>query len=234
MDFFQKNKMMPNGSMRVENLFHSFSEANGTVQVLNGVSLEAKPGEITSIAGPSGCGKSTLLYLMGLLDRPDSGKVFMGDSEVQNLEDDERTKARNHFIGFVFQFHFLIKELSAIENISLPLLKLGKDEDSANQKANDLLSELGLESKAQRPAYKLSGGEQQRVAIARALANSPKYLLADEPTGNLDSSNSEGVFELLERMAKQTGLSVILVTHNEKLADLSHRKYWMEDGRIVI
>jgi lipoprotein-releasing system ATP-binding protein len=234
MDFFQKNKMMPNGSMRVENLFHSFSEANGTVQVLNGVSLEAKPGEITSIAGPSGCGKSTLLYLMGLLDRPDSGKVFMGDSEVQNLEDDERTKARNHFIGFVFQFHFLIKELSAIENISLPLLKLGKDEDSANQKANDLLSELGLESKAQRPAYKLSGGEQQRVAIARALANSPKYLLADEPTGNLDSSNSEGVFELLDRMAKQTGLSVILVTHNEKLADLSHRKYWMEDGRIVI
>ncbi len=234
MDFSRKNKMMPNGSMRVENLFHSFSEANGTVQVLNGVSLEAKPGEITSIAGPSGCGKSTLLYLMGLLDRPDSGKVFMGDSEVQNLEDDERTKARNHFIGFVFQFHFLIKELSAIENISLPLLKLGKDEDSANQKANDLLSELGLESKAQRPAYKLSGGEQQRVAIARALANSPKYLLADEPTGNLDSSNSEGVFELLDRMAKQTGLSVILVTHNEKLADLSHRKYWMEDGRIVI
>ena len=234
MDFSQKNKMMPNGSMRVENLFHSFSEANGTVQVLNGVSLEAKPGEITSIAGPSGCGKSTLLYLMGLLDRPDSGKVFMGDSEVQNLEDDERTKARNHFIGFVFQFHFLIKELSAIENISLPLLKLGKDEDSANQKAKDLLSELGLESKAQRPAYKLSGGEQQRVAIARALANSPKYLLADEPTGNLDSSNSEGVFELLDRMAKQTGLSVILVTHNEKLADLSHRKYWMEDGRIVI
>jgi len=234
MDFSQKNKMMPNGSMKVENLFHSFSEANGTVQVLNGVSLEAKPGEITSIAGPSGCGKSTLLYLMGLLDRPDSGKVFMGDSEVQNLEDDERTKARNHFIGFVFQFHFLIKELSAIENISLPLLKLGKDEDSANQKANDLLSELGLESKAQRPAYKLSGGEQQRVAIARALANSPKYLLADEPTGNLDSSNSEGVFELLDRMAKQTGLSVILVTHNEKLADLSHRKYWMEDGRIVI
>lgn len=233
MDFSQKNKM-PNGSMRVENLFHSFSEANGTVQVLNGVSLEAKPGEITSIAGPSGCGKSTLLYLMGLLDRPDSGKVFMGDSEVQNLEDDERTKARNHFIGFVFQFHFLIKELSAIENISLPLLKLGNDEDSANQKANDLLSELGLESKAQRPAYKLSGGEQQRVAIARALANSPKYLLADEPTGNLDSSNSEGVFELLDRMAKQTGLSVILVTHNEKLADLSHRKYWMEDGRIVI
>mgnify|MGYP001568459802 FL=1 len=234
MDFSLKNNAMPNGSMRVENLFHSFSEANGTVQVLNGVSLEAKPGEITSIAGPSGCGKSTLLYLMGLLDRPDSGKVFMGDSEVQNLEDDERTKARNHFIGFVFQFHFLIKELSAIENIRLPLLKQGKDEDSANQKANELLSELGLESKAQRPAYKLSGGEQQRVAIARALANSPKYLLADEPTGNLDSSNSEGVFELLDRMAKQTGLSVILVTHNEKLADLSHQKYWMEDGRIVI
>lgn len=234
MDCSQKNKMMPSGSMRLENLFHSFSEANGTVQVLNGVSLEAKPGEITSIAGPSGCGKSTLLYLMGLLDRPDSGKVFMGDLEVQNLEDDERTKARNHFIGFVFQFHFLIKELTAIENIRLPLLKQGKDEYSANQKANELLSELGLESKAQRPAYKLSGGEQQRVAIARALANSPKYLLADEPTGNLDSSNSEGVFELLDRMAKQTGLSVILVTHNEKLADLSHRKYWMEDGRIVI
>ena len=135
MDFYLKNKMNPNGSMRVENLFHSFSEANGTVQVLNGVSLEAKPGEITSIAGPSGCGKSTLLYLMGLLDRPDSGKVFMGDSEVQNLEDDERTKARNHFIGFVFQFHFLIKELSVLENVALPIRKTGETKDIAKARA---------------------------------------------------------------------------------------------------
>ncbi len=228
-------KSPPNaGSLRVENLCHTFSEQGSNIEVLKGVSLEAKSGEITSIVGPSGCGKSTLLYLMGLLDRPSSGKICFDGLEVQGLDDKGRTETRNNSIGFVFQFHFLIKELTALENVRLPLLKSGIDRGTADQTSSKLLNELGLGKKSTRPAYKLSGGEQQRVAIARALANSPKYLLADEPTGNLDSKNSEGVFELLLKMAKLFGLTIILVTHNDKLASLSDQNFQMEDGRILI
>lgn len=222
------------GSLRVEELSFSFSNQGPVVDVLKGVSLEARSGQITSIAGPSGCGKSTLLYLMGLLERPCSGKIFMDDVEVQDLSDKERTHARNQRIGFVFQFHFLIKELTALENVRLPLLKKGTGRLEADERSLQLLNELGLKDKSNRPAYKLSGGEQQRVAIARSLANSPRYLLADEPTGNLDSKNSESVFELLLEMAEKLKLTVILVTHNEKLADLSAQKFRMEDGKILI
>ena len=222
-----------NGSIRVENLCHSFSEHGAAVEVLKGVSLEAVRGEITSVAGPSGCGKSTLLYLMGLLDYPESGKIFMDNFEVQGVSDQKRTKTRNEWIGFVFQFHFLIKELTVLQNIRLPLLKNGSDRMTADERSFELLKELGLADKSMRPAYKLSGGEQQRVAIARALANSPRYLLADEPTGNLDSKNSDGVFELLKHMAKSLNISVVLVTHNEKLADRSDKKIRMEDGLIL-
>ena len=183
--------------------------------------------------GPSGCGKSTLLYLMGLLDRPDRGKIFFNNLEVQGLCEQERTKVRNQSVGFVFQFHFLIKELTVLENVRLPLLKNGTERSSADEKSLNLLDELGLKGKSQRPAYKLSGGEQQRVAIARALANSPQFLFADEPTGNLDSRNSESVFQLLLNMAKKLGLAVILVTHNEKMAALSDATFRMEDGMII-
>jgi len=220
-------------SLRVENLCHSFVDAGTSVDVLKGISLEARSSEITSIAGPSGCGKSTLLYLMGLLDRPCSGKIFMNDVEVQDLNDIDRTRARNESIGFVFQFHFLIKELTALENVRLPLLKSGTDRSTADEKSIGLLNDLGLKNKSHRPAYKLSGGEQQRVAIARSLANSPKYLLADEPTGNLDSKNSDGVFELLLQMAQSLNLSVVLVTHNEKLAGRADRRFIMKDGLIL-
>ena len=171
---------------------------------------------------------------MGLLERPCSGKIFMDDVEVQDLSDKERTHARNQRIGFVFQFHFLIKELTALENVRLPLLKKGTGRLEADERSLQLLNELGLKDKSNRPAYKLSGGEQQRAAIARSLANSPRYLLADEPTGNLDSKNSESVFELLLEMAEKLKLTVILVTHNEKLADLSAQKFRMEDGKILI
>ncbi len=223
----------PDGSLRVEDLHYSFSEQGPVVEVLRGVYLEARSGQVTSIVGPSGCGKSTLLYLMGLLERPNSGKIFMDNLEVQDLSDQERTRARNQQIGFVFQFHFLIKELTALENVRLPLLKKGIDRSIADAKSLELLHELGLKDKSHRLAYKLSGGEQQRVAIARSLANSPRYLLADEPTGNLDSKNSEGVFELLVQMAEKLNLAVILVTHNEKLAALSAREFYMEDGLIL-
>ena len=197
------------------------------------VSIDAEPGKITSVVGPSGCGKSTLLYLLGLLDQPQEGEIFFGNTPVQNLSDEDRTRTRNESIGFIFQFHFLIKELSALENVHLPLLKAGVDRDHAKDQAANLLDVLGLVSKMDRPVYKLSGGEQQRVAIARALANSPNYLLADEPTGNLDSVNSEAVFDLLKSTARKTNLAVVLVTHNQKLADLSDKKYFMLDGNIV-
>ena len=220
------------GSLKVEDLQFSFSEHRSVIDVLRGVSLEAKRGEITSIVGPSGCGKSTLLYLMGLLERPSCGKILMDNVEVQNLTDRKRTIARNQLIGFVFQFHFLIKELTALENVRLPLLKNGTDRTIANKISSDLLGDLGLKEKKHRPAYKLSGGEQQRVAIARSLVNSPKYLLADEPTGNLDAQNSQAVFELLLQMAQKLNIAVVLVTHNEKLAELSDQKISMLDGKI--
>ena len=194
-----------NGVLKVDDLYYSFSENELNVQVLSGVSLLAKKGEITSIVGPSGCGKSTLLYLMGLLDRADSGKISMDGQEMQDLNDRDRTLIRNQKIGFVFQFHFLIKELNALENVRLPLLKSGVDRKLADDKALELISELGLGVKWNRPAYKLSGGEQQRVAIARSLVNSPSFLLADEPTGNLDSKNSEMVFDLLLKFAREKG-----------------------------
>jgi lipoprotein-releasing system ATP-binding protein len=221
------------GIVRVENLHHAFWEGGTKIDVLRGVSLDARSGEITSIVGPSGCGKSTLLYLMGLLDRPNRGKIFFNNLEVQGLCEQERTKVRNQSVGFVFQFHFLIKELTVLENVRLPLLKNGTERSSADEKSLNLLDELGLKGKSQRPAYKLSGGEQQRVAIARALANSPQFLFADEPTGNLDSQNSESVFQLLLHMAKKLGLAVILVTHNEKMAALSDATFRMEDGMII-
>ena len=221
------------GVLQAKNLFYSFSENDFDVQVLSGVSCQANKAEITSIVGPSGCGKSTLLYLMGLLDRVDSGEIWMDGREMQDLNDRDRTIFRNQSIGFVFQFHFLIKELNALENVRLPLLKGGMDRRLADDKSLELLAELKLEDKWNRPAYKLSGGEQQRVAIARSLVNSPKYLLADEPTGNLDSKNSEIVFELLMKLAKSMGIAIVLVTHNEKLSSLADETFQMQDGIIV-
>ena len=222
-----------NGVLKVDDLYYSFSENELNVQVLSGVSLLAKKGEITSIVGPSGCGKSTLLYLMGLLDRADSGKISMDGQEMQDLNDRDRTLIRNQRIGFVFQFHFLIKELNTLENVRLPLLKSGADRKLSDEKALELISELGLEDKWNRPVYKLSGGEQQRVAIARSLVNSPCFLLADEPTGNLDSKNSEIVFDLLLKFAREKGIAVVLVTHNDKLSYLADQTLRMKDGLIL-
>ena len=168
--------------------------------------------------GPSGCGKSTLLYLLGLLDRPESGKIFLNNSEVSGSSDQERTALRNSSIGFIFQFHFLIKELTAIENVALPLRKSGADKKEAQERSFAVLEKLGLGSKSNAFANKLSGGEQQRVAIARAMVNSPSLILADEPTGNLDTENSENVFEVIQELAESESLGVLIVTHNSELA----------------
>ena len=218
--------------LRVQNLEHSFTVEEETVHALRGVSFEVKAGEITAVVGPSGCGKSTLLYLLGLLDRPNRGEIFLDNESVAEASDEVRTALRNKRVGFVFQFHFLIKELTACENVSMPLLKAGFDQAKAIEKSKSILHELGLGEKANRFANKLSGGEQQRVAIARALVNSPSLLLADEPTGNLDSTNSEKVFNLLVQFARDQNIAVLLVTHNQELAYKCDQMLRMIDGRL--
>ena len=219
--------------LRVENLNHSFGEGESRVHALRGVSFEARKGEVTAVVGPSGCGKSTLLYLLGLLDRPDSGEVYLHGKPMARADDPARTALRNESIGFVFQFHFLIKEFTARENVALPLRKAGKSPAEALARAEKFLDQLGMADKADRFANKLSGGEQQRVAIARALANSPNLILADEPTGNLDAANSDRVFDLLLKFAREDGPAVILVTHNAKLAKRCDRRLPMLDGKLV-
>ena len=219
--------------IRAEQLKHAFIEGESKVQALRGVSFEAKGSEVTAIVGQSGCGKSTLLYLLGLLDRPESGEIHLKGRPMAQATDEERTALRNESIGFVFQFHFLIKELTARENVALPLRKSGVGERQALEQADELLNRLDLGEKAKRYANKLSGGEQQRVAIARALANSPSLLLADEPTGNLDSANSDNVFELLMKFAREKDIAILLVTHNPELAERCDHCIPMRDGLIV-
>jgi lipoprotein-releasing system ATP-binding protein len=222
----------PQPLLRVQKLEHSFTVEEETVHALRGVSFEVKAGEVTAVVGPSGCGKSTLLYLLGLLDRPNRGEIFLDNESVAEASDEVRTALRNKRVGFVFQFHFLIKELTACENVSMPLLKAGFDQAKAIEKSKSILHELGLGEKANRFANKLSGGEQQRVAIARALVNSPSLLLADEPTGNLDSTNSEKVFNLLVQFARDQNIAVLLVTHNPELAKKCDHILRMIDGRL--
>ena len=193
-------------ALRCRNLHRSLGEGEGRVHVLKGVSFEADRGQVYAIVGPSGCGKSTLLYLLGLLDRPDDGEIEINGRLMSNHDDAARTAARGEHIGFVFQFHFLMLEFTALENVMMPMRKLGRLAPAAMQeRAQSLLEAVGLGAKTHRLGTQLSGGEQQRVAIARALANQPAILLADEPTGNLDVKNSNLVFELLTRLAKEIG-----------------------------
>jgi lipoprotein-releasing system ATP-binding protein len=219
--------------LQVRGLTHSFLEGEEKVHALRGVSFNANQGEITSIIGPSGCGKSTLMYLLGLLDQPDSGEIIINNKSISKLSEIQKTRLRNEKIGFIFQFHFLIKELSARENVALPAIKKGEIAEDALERADQILNQLGLGEKLDRFANKLSGGEQQRVAIARALINSPSLILADEPTGNLDTANSEIVFDLLQNLSREQNLAVLLVTHNNQLAKRCDRFISMNDGLII-
>ncbi len=224
----------PQIALRCENLHRYLGEGEGRVHVLRGVSFEAYRGGITAVVGPSGCGKSTLLYLLGLLDQPDDGSIWIRDRLMSNSGDIDRTAARGEHIGFVFQFHFLMQEFSALENVMMPMRKLGKlPEDEMAARARTLLGDVGLGEKTHRLATQLSGGEQQRVAVARALANQPAIILADEPTGNLDLKNSTMVFDLLTRLAKENGQAVVLVTHNPDIAQRCDEIRSMRDGEFV-
>ena len=221
-------------ALRCEALHRYLGQGDGRVHVLRGVSFEARAGQVCAIVGPSGCGKSTLLYLLGLLDQPDGGSIWIRQRLMSNTGDLERTAARGEHIGFVFQFHFLMQEFTALENVMMPMRKLGRlGEQEMSARAQTLLHDVGLGEKTHRLATQLSGGEQQRVAIARALANQPAIILADEPTGNLDQKNSALVFDLLTRLAKDNGQAVVLVTHNPDIAHRCDEVRPMRDGEYV-
>jgi len=221
-------------ALSCRNLHRHLGQGEGRVHVLKGVSFEARRGQVYAIVGPSGCGKSTLLYLLGLLDRPNGGEIEINGLVMSNHDDLARTAARGEHIGFVFQFHFLMLEFTALENVMMPMRKLGKLAPAAmRERAHGLLDAVGLGAKTHRLGTQLSGGEQQRVAIARALANQPTILLADEPTGNLDVRNSNLVFDLLTRLAKDNGQAVVLVTHNPEIAQRCDVTRPMRDGVFV-
>src|SRR5213594_495229 len=209
-------------------------EEEERVHALRGVSLKVEAGSVHAVVGPSGCGKSSLLYILGLLDLPDAGRVSIESEPVAQLSDDELAQKRNKFIGFIFQFHFLMEDFTAQENVMIPMRKLGQLSDSEmRERAAGLLEAVGLGDKLRRPSRHLSGGEQQRVAIARALANDPRVILADEPTGNLDTANSERAFELLQNIVKQGGNALLLATHNPVIAEACDWIHEMKDGLII-
>jgi lipoprotein-releasing system ATP-binding protein len=221
-------------ALRCTDLHRYLGQGEGRVHVLKGVSFEARRGQVYAIVGPSGCGKSTLLYLLGLLDQPDGGQIEINGQVMSNSDDLARTAARGAHIGFVFQFHFLMLEFTALDNVMMPMRKLGKlTVPEMEARARQLLDSVGLGAKTHRLGTQLSGGEQQRVAVARALANQPSIILADEPTGNLDVKNSALVFDLLTRLAKDNGQAVILVTHNPEIAQRCDVTRPMRDGLFV-
>jgi lipoprotein-releasing system ATP-binding protein len=221
-------------SLSCENIERYLGEDESRVHALRGVSLQVEPGTVHAVVGPSGCGKSTLLYILGLLDSPDAGSVLLESISVSHLPDDELARKRNEFIGFIFQFHFLMEDFTAQENVMIPMRRLGRlSETAMSTRAAELLSAVGLGEKLERPSRHLSGGEQQRVAIARALANDPRVILADEPTGNLDTENSRKAFELLQGIVQQNQKALLLVTHNPAIAEACDWIHEMKDGQIV-
>ncbi len=205
----------------------------GTVEVLKGVDLEVSKGEVVSIVGPSGSGKSTLLHIMGTLDKADMGTVNMNGSVINLLKGKALAAFRNKHIGFVFQFHHLLPEFNALENVCIPGWLAGRKKNEVKEKAIELLKILGLSQRMENKPNEMSGGEQQRVAVARALINNPDIVFADEPTGNLDSANAKELHQLFFDLREKLNQTFLIVTHNEELAKLSDRVLYMRDGKIV-
>ena len=205
----------------------------GTIEVLKGVDIQVQSGEIVSIVGPSGSGKSTLLHILGTLDKPDKGRVKLHNKDITGLEGKKLADFRNQHIGFVFQFHHLLPEFSAVENVCIPGWLAGKPKNQVKKRAEELLKLLGLSHRLQNKPNALSGGEQQRVAVARALINQPSIVFADEPTGNLDSANAKELHDLFFDLRRQFNQAFLIVTHNEELAHLSDRMLTMRDGKMA-
>ncbi len=209
-----------------------FKQAGNELVVLNGVDLVLQPGEVVALVGPSGTGKSTMLHVAGLLERPDGGAVLIGGEDCGRLNDERRTLLRRSTIGFVYQFHHLLPEFSALENVMMPQMIAAVPRRQAREKAAGLLERVGLAPRAGHRPARLSGGEQQRVAIVRALANDPRILLGDEPTGNLDHATGDSVLETLLDLVRHTGLAALIATHNLELARRLDRIVALEDGRL--
>jgi lipoprotein-releasing system ATP-binding protein len=220
-------------SLQLANVCRAFGTGETQVRVLEGADFALHPGEMVALVGPSGAGKSTLLHIAGLLENADKGEVFIGATATAALDDEARTRLRRHEIGFVYQFHHLMGEFSAIENVVLPQRIAGLSVEEASARARELLGFLGLGHRLEHRPGELSGGEQQRVAIARAVANSPTLLLADEPTGNLDPTTGEHVFTTLQSLVKQSGLAALIATHNLDLARRMDRRVTLKAGRVV-
>ena len=215
--------------LKAQNIHKSY----GQLQILKGVDFEVGEGEIVTIVGASGAGKSTLLNILGTLDRPDTGKIYIDNTEVSGLSNKDLSAFRNQRLGFIFQFHHLLGEFDAIENVCIPAFIAGTARKDAEKRATELLKLLGLGDRLNHKPNQLSGGEQQRVAVARALINSPSIIFADEPSGNLDSANSLELHELFIRLRKEFNQTFVIVTHNKDLADMSDRTVSMRDGLIV-
>ena len=221
--------------LNASNVFKSFQTTKKIkLEVLKGISIEIITGKITIIVGASGAGKSTLLHLLGGLDRPDSGEVFFDNKDIFKFSDDKLAKFRNKNVGFVFQFHHLLPEFTAVENVIIPQMINGTSYNQAKIKSDELLQTVGLTERLDHKPAELSGGEQQRVAVARALANNPKIIFADEPTGNLDSVNSEEIHKLIVDLKKNLGMTFVIVTHNSSLVELADLLYEIKDGKISV
>lgn len=220
-------------TLELKNVFRSYKQGTQTLEVLRGVDLDIEKGEIVALLGPSGSGKSTMLQIAGLLEKPTKGEIYLDGRKCSKLGDAVRTGLRRDYLGFVYQYHNLLPDFDATENVMLPQMIAGISVKAAREKSEWLLKRLGLEKRLKHRSSELSGGEQQRVAIARALANTPKLLLADEPTGNLDPKTAEIVFNELLAIVKETGLSALIATHNFELADKMDRKVKLSEGKLV-
>ncbi len=219
--------------LRLKNITRIYHQGTKELVVFRRANLEIYPGELVALVGPSGAGKSTLLHIAGLLERPDEGEIEIAGKDCNTLGDAERTAIRRADIGFIYQFHHLLPEFSALENIEIPQLINGLNAGEAKERSHQLLTMLGLSERADHRPSQLSGGEQQRVAIARAVANSPRILLADEPTGNLDPETSNRVYRQLLELARLAGLSALIATHNMELAQKMDRQLIMSGGELV-
>ena len=214
--------------IKVKNIQLNYSD----LEVLKGVNLNIKEGEFVSIVGSSGAGKTTLLQIIGTLENPTSGKIIIDGTDITSLSDKELSNFRNENIGFVFQFHNLLTEFTALENVCLPAFISGKNRNETEERAKELLNLLNMGNRLDHKPNELSGGEQQRVAVARALINNPSIILADEPSGNLDSENAKSLHELLQKLNKDLNFTIVVVTHNDKLANITDRKLEIKDGKI--
>ncbi len=218
--------------LELKGINKTFKQGENVLEVLQNVNLKIKPKEVVALIGPSGSGKSTLLQIAGLLEQPTDGEVFVNGELCSGNNDDIRTYLRREYLGFVYQYHNLLPDFDALENVILPQLIAGKKYSEAEEKSRWLLNRLGLSDREHHRPAQLSGGEQQRVAIARALANTPRLLLADEPTGNLDPNTSDNVFLTLLEVVKETGLSALIATHNIELAHKMDREVTLKDGKL--